>query len=478
MRITTIFLPLLILLALMTSGCASTTLKIYVDLYKGKTEVTKPWTSDDLGRVVQEASTMRTRGDELATQKLAVAKDMKSLYDCYYHVVLDMDSVALQTNDAVYHEYASEIEFYQRLLLRSYGQLKNKYDTLSGIIRQNNTSDRSLDQAAMLQNAIALLLYDMVFCIQSLSSLPLNGSFERVEFELVEDVLNALRGPEPVKPVAKGGKRVKPDSVHQDPVCLREGLRNLSATIKSVVAVGQATANQVSTAINAVLDPNKAASRGKNAEVAITNLMAMKYEYARTDESLAHITRVKSLLESQNYRLEDLADPIWKKVTTDSERSWKRRFSRTRYKAQGNSSVVIVKDDPATFRVMQGTNNPAALLQGQLQITRAIANVGIKITSAYLGIKPTILTDTAAKPESDTDPGAEPDADAEAKQSASSEMSDAALAEASERQKRNFRNDLSTAISDLSRTGLSAAERARLQGKLVSILKTYQLKYK
>lgn len=63
-----------------------------------------------------------------------------------------------------------------------------------------------------------------------------------------------------------------------------------------------------------------------------------------------------------------------------------RTFGETYFYSEGNNSVVIVRDTPFSFRVQRGTNNPTALVQGQLQISRAIANAAIAVAGAAFGV--------------------------------------------------------------------------------------------
>lgn len=101
------------------------------------------------------------------------------------------------------------------------------------------------------------------------------------------------------------------------------------------------------------------------------------------EADLSQLVHIKDLLQSQAYRLEDLANPRWKTIATSNE--WEKNFTVTKFNAKGNSSVVLVQDDPVTYRIQQGSNNPAALIQGQLKIARALADASIQIVGARTG---------------------------------------------------------------------------------------------
>jgi hypothetical protein len=92
-------------------------------------------------------------------------------------------------------------------------------------------------------------------------------------------------------------------------------------------------------------------------------------------------------LYTQLDRLQDPADPIWRVVSSpENEAKWNTQFSNTYFYSEGNNSVVVVRDTPISFRVQRGNNNPVALVQSQLQISRAIGNVAISIAAASTGV--------------------------------------------------------------------------------------------
>lgn len=75
-----------------------------------------------------------------------------------------------------------------------------------------------------------------------------------------------------------------------------------------------------------------------------------------------------------------------RKVKKDCDDRWSREFTRTYFYAEGNSSVVVVRDTPKTFRVQRSTNDPANLIKGQLQASRAIADAAITVAGAASGL--------------------------------------------------------------------------------------------
>ena len=104
-------------------------------------------------------------------------------------------------------------------------------------------------------------------------------------------------------------------------------------------------------------------------------------------QAIADITRRSVLLASQIERLQNPADPVWRIVTDPvNAGKWNESFSRTYFYAEGKTSVVVVRDSPMDFRVQQGANNPAALVQAQLRVSRAIGNAALAVAGAATGV--------------------------------------------------------------------------------------------
>ena len=111
------------------------------------------------------------------------------------------------------------------------------------------------------------------------------------------------------------------------------------------------------------------------------------------DKSFIEQLKKFDLLGSQIERLQNPGDPVWKIVTSkENSNKWNVEFSNTYFRAEGNSSVVVVRDSPMEFRVQQGSNDPSALVQAQLQVSRAIADAAITVAGATTGVNLTALT--------------------------------------------------------------------------------------
>ncbi|MDN4501909.1 hypothetical protein QX776_05825 [Alteromonadaceae bacterium BrNp21-10] len=107
-------------------------------------------------------------------------------------------------------------------------------------------------------------------------------------------------------------------------------------------------------------------------------------------------------------RLQDVGDPIWRIVTDpNNEYHWNKRVSKTFVKANGDTSMVIVRDTPLHFRAHHAQNNPSALIRGQLEIARAIGDVALSIAGVNSELpassSQTSSSETIVDPTSQTD---------------------------------------------------------------------------
>jgi hypothetical protein len=138
-------------------------------------------------------------------------------------------------------------------------------------------------------------------------------------------------------------------------------------------------------------------------------------ESATAQTALASLARNSSQFFELIDRLQDPGSPVWRIVTDPyNEEHWNKGPS-TEFFAEGNSSVVLVRNDPMRFDPHDATNNPTALIKGQLEISRAVADAAISVAGAAAGIgipKPTTTggttsTGTDSSPSSDADAATE-----------------------------------------------------------------------
>lgn len=91
-------------------------------------------------------------------------------------------------------------------------------------------------------------------------------------------------------------------------------------------------------------------------------------------------------LNTQINRLQDPADPAWRILSKlENQVKWQTYYAETAFCAKGKTDVVFVRDRLGHFRLQRGKNNPAALIQGQFKITRAVASGLVDVLAAAAG---------------------------------------------------------------------------------------------
>lgn len=143
------------------------------------------------------------------------------------------------------------------------------------------------------------------------------------------------------------------------------------------------------------------------------------------------LARNQDFYISQLDRLQDPADPAWREILAKkNEENWGVLFAETTFQARGKSDVIVVRDRPGHYRVQRGVNNPAALIQGQLEISRSVASATTAVLGAVSGVRVPLLTEgqggsgeaddegTQAQPPAPSNVGAAARVEAEAEEQA------------------------------------------------------------
>lgn len=187
----------------------------------------------------------------------------------------------------------------------------------------------------------------------------------------------------------------------------------------------------------------------------------------RTNE-LAKFVIDKNLMDSQLDRLQDFGHVHWKEIARnlDSAEYWSRKFTSTEFSAQGNSSIILVRDSPINFRPQQINNDPSALIQSQLQISRATTGLALSIAGAIGGI----------------DINQSPAANIPAEEVTNTNIGNRAAIERRielrEKSLSNLISNLENIESDLIEKGDDATDRAKILSRLEVITNAYLLKLK
>jgi hypothetical protein len=268
----------------------------------------------------------------------------------------------------------------------------------------------------------------------------------------------------------------------------RGGFRVVEAQIDQAIRVMNAKVTELAAAIKAI-EPERAKSPGPPRErVASSSALlldsvariAVELDAVRADlpESAsartalaglaANATRFVELID----RLQDPGNPVWRIVTDPAnEAHWNTESVKTRFYAEGKSHVVMVRNDPMRFDVQEGTNNPAALIKGQLEVTRAIANAAIGVLGASTGL-PVRKPPAAGETESPATTGESSAAEDFARRKAVADES----AQARERAIRGLSLELANVQSNLN--AVDDASLTAQRARLAAILSAYQSIFK
>ena len=195
-------------------------------------------------------------------------------------------------------------------------------------------------------------------------------------------------------------------------------------------------------------------------------------EDASAQTALSGLVRSSSRFAELIDRLQDAGDPVWRTVTNPAnDAHWNTMITESGFFAQGKSNVVIVRQDAMRYDIHEGTNDPAALVRAQLEISRAVANAAINVAGAATGIK---------VPGGGTKPG-DPAADDAAAATSDANKAEAfakrkAKAEEEERARQTAMRGLSMELNNilLNIAGGGDAVLASQRARLMSLLKAYR----
>jgi hypothetical protein len=188
-----------------------------------------------------------------------------------------------------------------------------------------------------------------------------------------------------LRALTRQGEPAELEEVRRKVTQLGEQLEGMRARGRRVP---QAVARTLSTALKETqLEPARLKSSFDKVAAAMTEVPVSLGLDDRGSAALHDLVVSTTFLFSQIDRVQDPADPVWRIITApENQGRWNTTFSETYFYSEGNNSVVLVRDTPASFRIQRGNNNPAALIQGQLQISRAIANAAIAVAGAAAGV--------------------------------------------------------------------------------------------
>lgn len=168
-------------------------------------------------------------------------------------------------------------------------------------------------------------------------------------------------------------------------------------------------------------------------------------------------------------RLQDPSDPVWRIISDPLNKGhWNKQFTKTYFHGEGNTGVVVVRDNPMHFRIQSGTNDPAVLIQGQLDVARTVATAALSVAGAATGMPTQPLQSGSGSPSGSSEGGAG-NADAFQKRKASADEK----ARIRQRTLASLQRYLNGAAVSLSATEDAEAIEAQ-RNRLISVLKGHR----
>jgi hypothetical protein len=383
-----------LLLVTFVSGCAKNTITLSVDLYGEDVPAAIVPSQQELASYQSNLSTLSAEVDQLVADRKLLARQLYQTNQAILNFITkaktgDPNKNADEEAAAAGEKMLSE---YERVVEAKGEEVKRLIEEASLAVRSllampeepaNQSANlRLLKIQQVSQIRVSQRLQDVVSSATELAG-PLHTDFEKwlvaqwgnIVTSVSEQNLAEWLTPARAKPL--GGEFAK----------LRNRARVLADTIEAVSRRGRTVAARAQRQLIELSSQEATDSEAmqRNLRQFAAAATAVPASPGFPDRGVVALANLSSLFDQVD-RLQDPADPAWRIVSAKTnEKKWGLAFTRTYFYAEGKSSTVIVRDTPTSFRVQNGRNNPAALIKGQLEITRAVANAAIAIAGAVSG---------------------------------------------------------------------------------------------
>jgi hypothetical protein len=379
------------LLALILTGCASATVEVAVDIYSKDVLTVRRLGIADAQVLLEGIDNAVSAGREIAAARLQLAENLVAAYDAQKKVFSEMRGLRYQPG--------SDIIDLQNKLLPAYRQVlqtkQSEINVLATKARERlanylerayvgvaKTPQLSLDLIAAQEQAV-LALNNLRSQLQTMGG-DFGTAFENVYSTLIREAPSEL-----VTLAKVDDKKLSKEAV----VAVEElaaRFREIARTMTNLDRRGVRLAKELGNGINAAaakLDPGKPGAVLETVVRTLSSISTSTGLDERGELALGQLGSSLDLYVSQIDRLQDPADPAWRELLRlENETNWAPFFTRTSYRAEGDTGVVIARDRLGHFRVQRAKNNPAALIQGQLRISRAIASSLADALAAATGV--------------------------------------------------------------------------------------------
>lgn len=371
---------------LLGAACASSNFEVAVDVYKETPQAERERQQDRLADVVKDVAGVKRRAPEIAAGHKLVADRLADVYGCY---------LGAFTDPAAARELAKE-----QLASRRPG-----YDAaVEALLRGVRAA---ADEAAAAVTDYLAVSFDPELEGQERrqSLFEAQSAYAEKADKLQRAVLRLNAGPGEDVAFVQGRKflerffekQLKTAKFDRVRGCADEfaSLQDLAAELKKKgFAIGKSVPKTFAAAADNLERGDRAGIQASVPDAVrhLTSLRGSLEVGLAAKASLGRLARAQTFYNSQVDRLQDAADPAWREILDPQNAdNWVPAFTRTTFSAQGNSSVVVVRDRPGSYRVHRGENNPAALIQGQLEISRSIASGLTAVLGAVTGVQVPLL---------------------------------------------------------------------------------------
>jgi hypothetical protein len=361
-------------------GCASSRLELTMDIYAQNPRDLIPWTPTEIQEAYAGLNQIEIASREIEQDRITLANDLMTTYLAIHKVSVvaagfSTDSPAVKQQEDILNAHLADFNSQVRAKATEVRTLATTARGLLDSYVEKRNQESGLD-LQVAQSAARAALDDVRVALLQLGS-GLNTDFENFLVANWDVVAQSIPDEQAAIP-------------DQDLSGLIQAAQKLRQTLaeqsergfgaeKAVDQFGRAVDNLSSEAVGLT------ASVARVARAASSIPAGGLGETGRT--GLISLAQSTGDYFSQIDRLQDPADPVWRVISDpENESLWHESFVETYYYAEGNSEVVVARDTPISFRVQRGTNDPTALVQSQLQVTRALSSAALTVAKAATGV--------------------------------------------------------------------------------------------
>lgn len=434
------------------TNCASNKLSVTIDLYKGDLPIEpQSYEINEIVDFYNELNQLKFLSNKISEQKIQLSDKFFTTYKEYfifYHTLSD-----------------SEYEYDEQELS---GLKDEKIDYENSILEYNkrakvelNRIRNLLDQIALKKTSSSNPLEIIIGINKSTSIVDSLSNYSNHYTEIISTIWKELILDLEQLIIDEG---LTPDKESLD--VLISSINSFTNELKKLEIIDSKNFQRLLEITNSV-EENYDERSFLNANILLSNVFSnvpadMTSESRKSD--LIKFANDKTFLFTQIDKIQDFGHKNWKVIASNSknDNNWNTEFSKTYFEAQGNSSIVLVRDSPVYFRPQTVNNDPSSLIQSQLKVTRATVGLAISIGSALSGIN---LDDA------DVGVGSTPDNLSETKNGKIRLLEEELSFR--EKAKRSLIERLKLIKTDLEANGGTPAELTRIKQEIISLTEVY-----